>query len=81
MRLFIIAAAIGILPFGLARLWPTTSSVAAEAPAQQESSERGSLDVRFSSQDSFPMFGKLVLPSARPRAIVLYVQTAEGQTM
>jgi pimeloyl-ACP methyl ester carboxylesterase len=41
-----------------------------------------STDIPFKSHDGLDMFGRLVLPKdARPRAIVLYVQTAEGQTI
>ena len=39
-------------------------------------------DVDFQSHDGFEMFGRLVLPKDRqPRAIVVYVQTAEGATV
>jgi uncharacterized protein (TIGR03067 family) len=40
------------------------------------------IDVPFQSQDHREMFGKLYLPESAPaRAIVVYVQTAEGSTV
>ncbi|MCG8450428.1 MAG: hypothetical protein MI725_12740 [Pirellulales bacterium] len=39
-------------------------------------------NVSFESHDGYAMFGKLVLPNvAAPRAIVIYVQNAEGTTV
>lgn len=54
----------------------------AEGSPEKQSSPWRSLDVRFSSHDGYPMYGKLVLPTDKPpRAIVVYVQTAEGSTV
>lgn len=39
-------------------------------------------EVSFQSHDGHAMFGKLVVPESRPpRAVVIYVQTAEGSTV
>ena len=39
-------------------------------------------DVAFTAHDDVEMFGRLVLPESRtPRAVVIYVQTAEGSTL
>jgi pimeloyl-ACP methyl ester carboxylesterase len=39
------------------------------------------LEVAFRSHDEHEMFGKLTLPAGTPRAVVVYVQTAEGMTV
>ena len=40
------------------------------------------VEVPFKSHDGYPMFGKLILPPSGPtRAVVMYVQTAEGATV
>ncbi|NOT29372.1 MAG: hypothetical protein HOP15_02860 [Planctomycetes bacterium] len=40
------------------------------------------IDVAFSTHDGHEMYGKLTLPgSGAPRAVVVYVQTAEGMTV
>ncbi len=39
-------------------------------------------DIHFKSHDGYEMFGRLALPDSQsPRAIVVYVQTAEGATV
>lgn len=39
-------------------------------------------DHSFKAHDAVEMFGRLALPSAKkPRAVVIYVQTAEGATV
>ena len=39
-------------------------------------------DIPFKSHDDVKMFGRLVLPKSHsPRAVVIYVQTAEGATI
>ena len=39
-------------------------------------------DVAFKAHDGVEMFGRLVLPKSNaPRAVVIYVQTAEGATI
>jgi pimeloyl-ACP methyl ester carboxylesterase len=56
-----------------------------EPPAarpEAQSTLSSSKDVTFQAHDGVEMFGRLVLPKdARPRAIVIYVQTAEGATI
>jgi len=50
-------------------------AIETEPPFQQ-------IEVKFKSHDDHAMLGKLVLPqSADPRALVIYVQTAEGATV
>ncbi len=43
--------------------------------------EARTLGVGFRSHDDHEMFGKLTLPAGTPRAVVVYVQTAEGMTV
>lgn len=53
--------------------WPTTSGRARAGEP---------IDVAFSTHDGLEMYGKLTLPdSGAPRAVVVYVQTAEGMTV
>src|SRR5262245_45879737 len=41
-----------------------------------------SKDIPFKAHDDVPLYGRLVLPATNPpRAIVLYIQTAEAQTI
>lgn len=54
---------------------------AAEQVAKQ-TAEYKSVDIGFKTHDGYEMFGRLVLPETdKPRAIVVYVQTAEGATI
>lgn len=54
----------------------------AEESSKQHNPGFPTVEVPFKSHDDYDMFGKLVLPkSAAPRAIVIYVQTAEGATV
>lgn len=55
----------------------------AEKPAKvAQEPEKTVTDIPFKSHDGLEMFGRLVLPKSNaPRAVVIYVQTAEGQTV
>ena len=62
-------------------------SVFAIAQTEQQKSEQQTpgyktIDFNFRSHDDLDLFGRLVLPKSKPpRAIVVYVQTAEGATV
>lgn len=59
----------------------TTSAAAQEAVAPVAESYRVT-ELRFETHDKHAMRGKLVLPKkAKPRAVVIYVQAAEGMTV
>ncbi len=50
--------------------------------SEDQTTQSTSTDVPFQAYDGVDMFGRIVLPkSGKPRAIVVYVQTAEGQTI
>jgi alpha-beta hydrolase superfamily lysophospholipase len=61
------------------------STLAQETPAplsENVAAEYQSRDLRFKGHDGVDLFGRLVLPKDRtPRAIVVYVQSAEGATI
>jgi pimeloyl-ACP methyl ester carboxylesterase len=60
----------------------TTGQDTSAAQSEEQATQSTSTDVPFESHDGVVMFGRLVLPtSAKPRAIVVYVQTAEGMTI
>jgi pimeloyl-ACP methyl ester carboxylesterase len=68
-----------VLAFGAISLAATTALAQNDKTAKPETRTS---EINFSSHDGHAMFGKLVLPpSGAPRAIVLYVQTAEGATV
>src|SRR5262245_38249076 len=79
MGAFSIAAATCVIHLAFACLRPA-SACTADDPA--EATHRRLSEVQFSSHDGFPMYGRLILPNGTPpRAIVIYVQTAEGATV
>jgi pimeloyl-ACP methyl ester carboxylesterase len=50
--------------------------------AEADNEHFQSTDIEFQAHDGVEMFGKLVLPVAKaPRAILIYVQSAEGSTV
>jgi pimeloyl-ACP methyl ester carboxylesterase len=65
-------------------LYPGLTRGQATSPKQSDAqaTQSASTDLSFQAHDGVDMFGRLVLPkTAKPRAIVVYVQTAEGATI
>ena len=55
---------------------------AQEQPQEKRQPDYAVLDFAYKAHDDVEMFGRLVLPKSRsPRAVVIYVQTAEGATI
>jgi alpha-beta hydrolase superfamily lysophospholipase len=74
---------LGLLGFLLgANASLTLAQEASAAASEAVAAEYQSTDLEFKGHDGVDLFGRLVLPKDRkPRAIVVYVQTAEGATI
>lgn len=72
MRLIYLVTAIACMTIGI-------NFSAADEPAPKATT---TAEVKFKSHDEHEMFGKLTLPAlGAPRAVVIYIQTAEGATV